>query len=264
MWLFCLQSLFREYGWQFLKRVVVSHPVRTARAVFDAGALDFSGDRIEVFDKAPSQNLDGARSIVGVGFCLKPMNPPCPSGRPNHDCQYLERLIHTHLSDVSDLSDLSDSCRRCLIREIGILALETGAAFYIMTSAKDILSDVYAPALDEGRFSSGLFVLCRYSLRPFAVGLLASGIRAWLFPLERGDCRDYRTWLQADRGVKDEQTAIAEQNRRFVRRLLGNAAKKPTHYRQFERQGNVLYSRNEGRNLLRGTDGRLECESASI
>ena len=34
---------------------------------------------------------------------------------------------------------------------------------------------MYAPALKEGRFASGLFVLCRYSLKPFAVGLLASG-----------------------------------------------------------------------------------------
>jgi len=255
MWRFCLHSLFREYGWQFLKRVVVPHPLRTTRAVLDLGDLDFSGDMAATSDRAPSPNLDGARMIVGVGFCLKPMNPPCPSGRPNHDCYYLERLIHAHLSDPSDPSDMSDCCRQCAIREIGIRTLETGAAFYIMTSAKDILFDVFTPALDEGRFSSGLFVLCRYSLRPFAVGLLASGIRAWLFPFERGDCRDYRTWLQADRGVKDEQTAINEQSRRFVRELLGNGAQEPTLYRRFERQGNILYPRTGSNSLLGGTDG---------
>ena len=123
------------------------------------------------------------------------------------------------------------------------MALKTGAAFYVMTSAKDILFDVFTPALDEGRFSSGLFVLCRYSLRPFAVGMLASGIRGWLFPFERGDCRDYRTWLQADRGIKEEQTEINEPNQRTIRALLANAAKEPTPDTRFERRGNVLYPR---------------------
>ncbi len=120
------------------------------------------------------------------------------------------------------------------------MTLKAGAAFYIMTSAKDVLLDMFTPAINEGRFSSGLFLLCRYSLRPFAVGLLASGIRGWLLPLERGDCMDYKTWLLADRGVKDEQTSISEQNRKIIRELLGSVAKEPDSPKKFKRQGNIL------------------------
>jgi len=134
------------------------------------------------------------------------------------------------------------------------MALKRGAAFYIMTSAKEILFDVFTPALDEGRFSSGLFVLCRYSLRPFAVGLLASGIQGRLFPFERGDCQDYRTWLQADRGIKEEQTGISEPNRRTIRALLVNAAKEPPPHTQFERRGNILYPRVAASNSLQRTE----------
>ncbi len=120
------------------------------------------------------------------------------------------------------------------------MTLQAGAAFYIMTSAKDVLLDLFTPAINEGRFSSGLFLLCRYSLRPFAVGLLASGIRGWLLPFERGDCMDYKTWLLADRGVKDEQTSISKQGRKIIRELFGNVTKEPDSPKKFKRQGYIL------------------------
>jgi hypothetical protein len=141
----------------------------------------------------------------------------------------------------SGIPDIPDCCRQCAIKEIGIMALQAGAAFYIMTSAKDVLLDVFAPAVNEGRFSSGLFMLCRYSRGPFAVGLLASGIRGWLLPFERGDCTDYKKWLLADRGVKDEQTSISEQNRKIIKELLGNVTNEPDFPKKFKRQGNILF-----------------------
>ncbi len=235
MWAFCLHSLFREYGWQFLSRVAVPHPVKTARAVLESGALDYSSDVTATSTEGSGRGLEDAGSIVGVGFCLKPMSPSCMSGRANHDCHYLEHLFH------SEAPDPPACCRQCAIREIGTLALKRGAAFYIMTSAQDILFDLFAPALNEGRFSSGLFVLCRYSLRPFAVGLLASGIRGWLFPFESGDCRDYKTWLLADRGIKEERTEINEPSQRTIRELLAKTAKEPSPPTHIERRGNVLY-----------------------
>lgn len=231
---FCLQSVFREYGWQFFRRVAVPHPVRTAKALLYCGHRDFSGDMITTSDEKPDRSLGGQRSIVGVGFCLKPIDPPCPSGRANHDCHYLECLLH------SPIPDTPDCCRQCAVKEIGIMTLKAGAAFYIMTSAKDVLLDVFTPAINEGRFSSGLFMLCRYSHRPFAVGLLASGIRGWLLPFERGDCMDYKTWLLADRGVKDEQTSISQQNRKIIRELFGNVTNEPDSPKKFKRQGNIL------------------------
>jgi len=250
MWKFYLNSLFREYGWQFFRRVALPHPLKTTRAVISSGALDFSGDMTAVPPEGPGPGLSGARSIVGIGFCLKPMDPPCPSGRPNHDCHYLEHLL------PSGASDIPASCRQCAIREIGIMTLRTGAAFYIMTSARDILLDVFVPALDDGRFSSGLFVLCRYSLRPFALGLLASGMRGWLFPFESGDCQDYRTWLLADRGIKEEQTVIDGPNQKKIKGLLESASKESSPATQFERRGNVLYGRVAAGNPRERTETR--------
>lgn len=235
MWKFCLHSLFREYGWQFIRRVAVRHPVKTARAILHSSSLDFSGDTTVISNEAPGVNLEGESSIVGVGFCLKPMYPPCLSGRSNHDCHYLEHLLH------SDAKDIPPSCRQCEIKEFGIMTLKTGAAFYIMTSAKDILFDVFAPSLDERRFSSGLFVLCRYSLTPFAVGMLVSNIRGRLFTFERGDCRDYKTWLMADRGIKEEQTAIIESKKKTIRKFLDSTAKESTPGCRFKRRGNIFY-----------------------
>ena len=237
MWDFCLRSLLREYGWQFFLRVAAPHPLSTARAVLASSALDVSGDMTAVSPGGPGPGLGGRRLIVGLGFCLKPMVPSCPSGRPNHDCQYLENL------PCSDSQDISDSCRRCAIREIGLLALNAGTALYIMTSARDILLDVFVPALDRGRFSSGVFALCGYSVRPFAVGLLASGMRGWLVTFEKGDCRDYKTWLLADRGVKDEQTILDAPTHRTLRALLEDAATRKTPATRFERRGHVLYPR---------------------
>jgi hypothetical protein len=229
---FCLHSLFREYGWRFFTRVALPHPVRTAHAVMASGAIDLSGP-VAAVSPDGAFRLDGPRSVVGAGFCLKPIDPPCPSGRPNHDCAYLEGL-------GSAASDCPAACRQCAIRDLGLMTLQTGAAFYVMTSAKDILLDVFVPAM-KGRFSSGLFALCRYSLRPFAVGLLASGVRARLFPFEKGDCRDYRTWLLADRGVKDDRTEMAEPSRATLNRLLAESAR-PSPPARFSKRGNVLYA----------------------
>lgn len=237
MWKFCLHSLFREYGWQFIRKIALPHPIRTVKAVFDAGALDFTGENTEISNETLDPRLEGGRSIVGVGFCMKPMNPPCPSGRSNHDCHYLEHLL------PSGVREIPLPCRQCTIKQLGMMTLNSGAAFYIMTSAQDILFDVFAPANNKGRFSSGLFVLCRYSLMPFAVGLLASNMRGWLFSFERGDCRDYKTWLQADRGIKDDRTEVTESTIGIIKEILVNSVKNPTSRTQFEKRGNIFFQK---------------------
>lgn len=236
MWMFCLQSFLREYGWQFFARVALPHPLRTARAVARSASLDLSPTAESVTVGPPDAAFGGTGSIVGAGFCLKPIDPSCPSGRPNHDCQFLE----SH-GDVP-APDMPAACRQCAIREIGLMALDAGAALYIMTSARDILLDVFAPALEERRFSNGLFTLCRYSLQPFAVGLFASGINGRLFTFQTGDCRDYRTWLKADVGIKDDQTQIRNSGRRALDAVLRRATAGRTRAVRFEKRGNVLYA----------------------
>ncbi len=231
---FCGRSLFREYGWSFFRRIAWPHPVKTARAVRAAAALDVSGGLVDV--PGPAVTFGGARCIVGVGFCLKPLDPPCPSGRFNHDCAFLENFRGGAPTEVPA------PCRSCAIRECGRLALRAGAAFYVMTSARDILLDVFAPALDRGTFAAGAFALCRYSLRPFAVGLLAAGVRGWMWAFASGDCRDYPTWLRADNGDKPDRTEIAAADRQSFRDFLRAAAQAAPPAR-FEKRGNVLHPR---------------------
>lgn len=237
LWSFCRHSLFREYGWQFFLRLVLPYPVRTVQALRTAAALDVSGEMMPLPAAGPEPPFGGPRAIVGVGFCLKPLEPPCPSGRFNHDCAFLESLAHAGARETPA------PCRECVIRELGLLALRTGAAFYLMTSARDILRHVYIPASASRTFATGLFVLCHYSLRPFAAGLLAAGIRGRLWPFATGDCRDYPTWLRADRGDKAERTEISAASLRTIRDILLAAPPAPARAAGFEKRGQVLFPR---------------------
>jgi len=234
MWMFCLRSLVREYGWLFIRQVAARHPWRTLKALRAAGRIDAAERGVVEVGGGPSDFRAGEPpSIVGAGFCLKPVDPPCPSGRFNHDCVCLERLAG------ADGAAVPVPCRSCAIRGIGTQSLRAGSAFYVMTSARDILDDVYVPALESRRFTTGLFVLCRYSFKPFAVGLMASGIRARLVPLGQGDCRNYRTWLLADRGIKGEQTTVDATASADVAARLGGAP--PVGPLRVVRRGNVLF-----------------------
>lgn len=167
--------------------------------------------------------------MMGLGFCMKPML--CPSGRFNHECQYLEGLPQPVMHE---------GCRACAIRSLGLLALKSSSALYIMTSAQDILLDLFAPSLKDGRFSSGLFLLCRYSLQPFAVGLLAGSVSGLMVPFDGGDCRDYPTWLLADTGTKNEQTCLDTQTLKAVCALLAQAKKENAPTR-FVREGEIFF-----------------------
>jgi hypothetical protein len=239
MLMFCLRSLVREYGWLFIRRVGARHPWRTLKALRAAGRID-AAERgvVEAGGGTSSVRAGEPPSIVGAGFCLKPLSPPCPSGRANHDCRCLESLTGR------DPACLPAPCEPCAIRAIGTDALRAGSAFYVMTSAHDILDDVFMPAMTRGAFTTGLFVLCRYSFKPFALGLLASGLSGRLLPLDQGDCRDYKTWLLADRGVKDEQTTIDARGMAGAASLLG--APVCSQALLVERRGNVLFPATAG------------------
>lgn len=63
-------------------------------------------------------------------------------------------------------------------------------------------------ACPSGRFNHDCAYLCRYSFQPFAAGMLAAGIRGRLVAFASGDCRDYRTWVRADVGIKEERWAF--------------------------------------------------------
>jgi hypothetical protein len=208
--MFCMRSLGREYGWLFMSRIVFRHPVRTLR-----GLLRYMGIR-----RRPEISLDGRQepglpgtglsqgeTLVGLGFCLKPLDPQCPSGRANHDCEYFQRALHLDGGARPPLP-----CRDCSIRDLGLRALESGWAFYIMTSARDILFDILLPVLEERRFRHALLGLCRYSIEPFRIATAVVGLEAQLLTFSDGECADYRAWLLADRGIKNEQTCFSAGN----------------------------------------------------
>ena len=197
---FSLHSLCRAYGWQFIWNVALPHPLKLLKAWIVVRKLVFGEGFVDVPDvDGADVNPANSRSLVGVGFCLKPMT--CPSGRFNHACA---------CPAGADSGAIRDCCRACEIRIWREHALRAGSAFYIMTSARDILYDVFLPALRERRFVTGRFLICRFSFKPFALGMLVSGIRGRLVAFQNGDCRDFRTWAQADVGIKDERTTLPE------------------------------------------------------
>lgn len=231
VWDFSFRSLGTDYGRDFLTRVIFRHPLVTLAAI-GRYRKHYKSAR----EGSSSDWKGGPRSIVGAGFCLKPLSPACISGRSNHDCFFFERnLQHNH-------QKTPECCKHCKIREIGEGALEMGSNLYIMTSALDILYDMFLPALEENRFTDGLFTMCRYSFEPFKLALLVSGIEGKLFPFETGDCRDHAAWLQADTGNKDEQTALSVKDEQTLQACFSERSSGGTNEYVFQKHGNIFYS----------------------
>lgn len=232
---FCLRSILTEYGWRFLSRVALPHPVKTLRALIIAEKLNCLGEKTIATAADGEPHLEPGKSVVGVGFCLKPLQPECPAGRFNHDCCFLE--------NAKSLSgnNIPPPCQQCAIRAYGIAAHKAGCALYIMTSAHDILFDLFSPSAARGVFTCGVFMLCRFSLKPFAVGMRVAGIQGWMFPFKDGDCRDYPTWIKADRGTKPEQTSFSEFAHDEILALLKKHEVADSTFGGFEKRGNIFY-----------------------
>lgn len=206
---FCLRSLYREYGVAFLRRVMLAHPLATLRGM------------VHFLRQPPARAAawqGGAGSLVGVGFCLKPLTPACPSGRANHDCAFFES------NPQLDEGAWPAPCRDCLIRVIGRQALAGASTLYVMTSAQDILFDVLLPALEARRFSRALLTICRFSFEPIRLALAIAGVEAQLIPFVHGDCREYAIWRRADIGDKPEQTTLEQADVRELQETLSRSA----------------------------------------
>jgi hypothetical protein len=221
----------------FLLKVVILHPLKTLKGVWKysqhSAGNSSSGRKIFPID---SELLwkGGKGSIVGIGFCAKPLEPLCPSERANHNCAYFEH--HLHLSK----DPAPSPCQNCLVREIGLEALSSKSDFYIMTSAKDILSDLFMPALHSNTYETALLGLCHYSFEPFKIALSITGISAFLFPFEKGACEDYRTWRKADKGIKDTQTQLKDRDLETIKALLENSTTVCDAEFRFKKFGNIF------------------------
>lgn len=238
IWDFSFRSLVREYGRDFVRNVMIRHPIRTIRGIRQYRQWKLyetvADDRRILLDNSEKMEEE-RKSVTGAGFCLKPMNPACVSGRGNHNCYFFEKSLYRSPEKIPDC------CRQCAIREIGILSLSANRCFYIMTSARDILYDLVLPALEKKEFTQGLFVICRYSFDPFRIALMIAGIAGQLFPYEKNDCRDYPTWLLADIGIKKEQTEINPNEFKTIQNLLNQPDAKDPAGLTIQKKGNLFY-----------------------
>lgn len=234
---FCLRSAFKEYGSTFLLKVIVLHPLRTLKGVqkYSRSSALSPLTESEPFPNGLELKWTGGNgSIVGIGFCVKPLEPCCISGRANHDCYYLEH----HLNLSQDLTP--DPCKKCLVRDIGTAALSSKSDFYIMTSAKDILEDLFLPTINSKKYTTALLGLCQYSFEPFKMALSISGIEAFLFPFETGDCEDYRAWRKADKGIKDTQTQLRKLDLEKIDALLQTSEQNASLDLKYTKSGNIF------------------------
>lgn len=245
IWDFSYHSFFRECARVFFFKVILKHPVKTIRGL--KKYRDFIKTQENIFPKykeflsVPDEmafleriKRQKIRPLVGLGFCLKPINPEeplfsCPSGRANHNCLYIER------------GQTWSICASCAIFRIARKCLETGCKVYIMTSAKDIARDFLIPHIDSGKFPTAILLLCPFSVQAIIPSLFICDIDMFLLAYSRGYCRDYQEWLKADRGNKKERTVL---NRASWEKLLGLLSKSGSaepQPRSFRREGNIFY-----------------------
>ena len=247
MWEFSYRSLGMEYGRTFLNRILLRHPLSAIAGITRYRRLQHENraqGSASLLSEGPAEefmaHLTGAKTelLVAVGFCQKPQVPECPARRPNHDCTYLDTL------DLESGSEtVHPACEGCDIRTIGTLALRAGASMHIMTSALDIARDVMIPSIDRRRFRKVIMCLCPYSVQAIALPLTICGLEGYLVGYESGNCVAWEQWLQADRGIKNEMTAIDPTAHARVVSLLERCADaravEGVHYARFERQGNI-------------------------
>ncbi len=212
-WDFTRHSLGHRYGWHFLARVVLRHPLRALRgyAAFrrltnplrvEGGALClFSGSSADFLRKATAGEPGGF--LLALGYCQKKMATPenpaeCPAGRFNHDCAFLEGRA----------ASAAAACSACDVRLLTDHSRAAGASLYLMTAAQEITRDVLAPALEHGRFRQVLMLLCPMSVQAVLAPMVVCGLPGYVLSYHAGYCASYAEWLRADRGDKPKQTSL--------------------------------------------------------
>jgi hypothetical protein len=239
-WDFCVRSLAQPYGRLFLRSMIFRHPLRTLsglmlyrrrlRSLQQTDVAPIGLDSEERYRDA----FSNGRLLLGIGFCQKPLDPPCPAGRFNHRCLLLEQPNST---------TIPAACIACPIRETAFRGIRAGASIYIMTSAIDIARDLLLQN-DHSPYSCYFLSICPYSIPPLTLAMSICGLRGLVFAFGRGDCQDYAAWLNADRGTKAEQTFLSSAAQKKLMDLLDkNAGPQgaPTYLGQYhiEQRGNL-------------------------
>jgi len=251
-WDFSFRSLPHQYAIAFLQEVVLRHPLRTL-----AGLLSYrrvvkrdskESDTTHLFPKVKKDFQHRAAEaegtfLVAVSFCQKAVRDlgshnGCAAGRFNHYCQYMAEL------DISKPKEIPFVCHGCDIRPIATKALLAGANMHIMTSALDVLHDIFVPSLEKARFSSAIFCVCPYSVHPITLPLHICGIESSVVQFNSGYCADYSQWSLADSGIKNERTFVSPEAHRTILDFLDGVAEiraelEMTVYHRFHLEGNI-------------------------
>ncbi len=250
IWDFSFQSLKQQYGRDFIRHIILRHPIKTAKGIIGYQIAKEKNKKADTDGRQfqfpiPSTPLVMDRDpIVGVGYCMKPDTPACISGKGNHNCWFFESGAY-----LKENPPLPDSCAICPIRKIGLQSFAAGCHYYIMTSAIDILYDLYLPALNKRTFRKGLFTLCRYSFEPFAIACSIAELEGVMLPFSKNDCADYKTWLHADDGFKEEQTELVDESYRVISEILQKSAEitkrdsggETNSKKKYKKQGNIFF-----------------------
>jgi hypothetical protein len=234
LWAFGLHSLFKEYGNIFITKIALAHPLKTLSGLKRYAATHKKSEHSQSLPEFVWEG--GPDSLVGLGFCLKPLDPACLSGRANHNCLYFEEGLHL-LSQPPP-----ECCRRCFIRDAGLLVFQSGGSLYIMTSARDILTDFLLPSIRRHAYFRALLGLCPYSIEPFRIALAICGVQAEIFPFAEGDCRDYHTWREADKGIKIERTRFnPDMSDSLIQTLTGARTLSDGLNKPIQKRGNIFF-----------------------
>ena len=245
IWDFTYRSFFKEYARSFLFKAMLSHPIKTSKGLTKyrhfIKAQENIRPKYRQFLSIPDERaflenikMQKIGPLVGLGFCLKPYNPEkssssCPSGRANHDCLYLEK------------GETEAICHGCAIYRLSGKCLETGCKVYIMTSAEEIARDFLIPQISSGKFPSSILLLCPYSIQAIIPPLLICNINMFLMAYNSGYCRDYQEWLSADKGIKEEMTALNKTSWEMLLGLLRKLDGSGPQYRRFRKERNIFF-----------------------
>jgi hypothetical protein len=247
IWDFCCRSLFKEYGFRFFSKAVLSHPVKTLKGLirYRTFLMTNSSSQDSLY-RSPAENnvllkkMRGNPSnlLVGLGFCLKPFhskkpNSSCPSGRANHDCIYLDK------------GETRPVCSSCAIFKISVNSLERDFRVYIMTSAEDMARDFLIPQIVSEKFPLSLLFLCPYSVQAILPALFICGAESFFVPYSKGNCKNYEQWRKADLGHKEEVTELDSETWEKVLDIFEHTDIAEPRPRSFKRVGNIFFPRSE-------------------
>lgn len=221
-WGFGIRSMFRRLGAEVVGRILLSHPLRSGKGYLRYRDHQLKNDTVLIIP-----NLLGCWRLVLLGaYCQKPVTKenPCPSGRFNHRCHFIENL------------KTYPACRHCDIRKMAELAMLLGCCFYIMTSSIDLLRHIFLPALRNKAFSYFLVMICPYAKELFLFPAFISDMEGHILTFDRGSCKDYRQFLLADKGQKSNRTHLLPSARHRLQGLYKQAKLSSESYRRLIRK----------------------------